>query len=261
MPRVIVLDPLSKEGLDLLQSAGNIEVEVKTGLKGKDLHDALLEADGAICRSGVKITAEALEGNRRLKAIARAGVGVDNIDTKAATRLGILDRLSGRLQVSLPDDVRTLIVDRMDGDARNLAGAIHRLEASSRAFQRPIDLELAQSALLDMFQATARVVQLPDIDRAVCDVFGLDPNSLQSSSKGRAVSQPRALAMWLARQYTRAAYVEIGAYFGRRSHSTVISAQKQVRRWMDQREAIRLAHGHCEIGEAIRRVESQIRAG
>lgn len=90
MPRIIVLDPLSKEGLDLLQSAGNIEVEVKTGLKGKELHDALLEADGAICRSGVKVTAEALEGNRRLKAIARAGVGVDNIDTKAATRLGIV---------------------------------------------------------------------------------------------------------------------------------------------------------------------------
>jgi D-3-phosphoglycerate dehydrogenase len=90
MPRVIVLDPLSKEGLDLLQSAGNIEVEVKTGLKGKDLHDALLDVDGAICRSGVKINAEALEGNGRLRAIARAGVGVDNIDTDAATRQGIV---------------------------------------------------------------------------------------------------------------------------------------------------------------------------
>jgi len=90
MPRVIVLDPLSREGLDLLRSAGNIDVEVRTGLKGKELHDALLDFDGAICRSGVKITAEALEGNRRLKAIARAGVGVDNIDTDAATRLGIV---------------------------------------------------------------------------------------------------------------------------------------------------------------------------
>jgi len=90
MPRVIVLDPLSQEGLDLLRSAGNVEVEVRTGLKGKALHDALSEFDGAICRSGVKITAEALEGNRRLKAIARAGVGVDNIDVHAATRLGIV---------------------------------------------------------------------------------------------------------------------------------------------------------------------------
>ncbi len=90
MPRVIVLDPLSEEGLHLLRSAGDIEVVVRTGLKGKELHDALLEFDGAICRSGVKITAEALEGNRRLRAIARAGVGVDNIDSAAATRLGIV---------------------------------------------------------------------------------------------------------------------------------------------------------------------------
>jgi D-3-phosphoglycerate dehydrogenase len=90
MPRVIVLDPLSKDGLDLLQSAGDIEVEVRTGLKGDDLRKALLEFDGAICRSGVKITADAMAGNRRLKAIARAGVGVDNIDVEAATRLGIV---------------------------------------------------------------------------------------------------------------------------------------------------------------------------
>jgi D-3-phosphoglycerate dehydrogenase len=90
MPRIIVLDPLSEEGLAMLRSAKNIEVEVRTGLKGDALKDALREFDGAICRSGVKITAEALEGNRRLRAIARAGVGVDNINTQAATRQGIV---------------------------------------------------------------------------------------------------------------------------------------------------------------------------
>ncbi len=46
--------------------------------------------DGAIVRSGVKITPESLEGNRRLRAIVRAGVGTDNIDKDAATRLGIV---------------------------------------------------------------------------------------------------------------------------------------------------------------------------
>jgi D-3-phosphoglycerate dehydrogenase / 2-oxoglutarate reductase len=90
MPKIIVLDPLSDDGLKLLKSAGNIEVEVRTGLKGEDLRKALLEFDGAICRSGVKITADAMKGNRRLRAIARAGVGVDNIDTEAATRQGIV---------------------------------------------------------------------------------------------------------------------------------------------------------------------------
>src|SRR5690349_10286234 len=90
MPRVIVLDTLAQEGLDMLKAAPGIEYEVRTGLKGDALRSALAEFDGAICRSGVKITADALEGNHRLKAIVRAGVGTDNIDSKAATRLGIV---------------------------------------------------------------------------------------------------------------------------------------------------------------------------
>ncbi|GIX02918.1 MAG: hypothetical protein KatS3mg112_1855 [Thermogutta sp.] len=90
MVKVVVLDPISPEGLKLLESAGMIEYEVRTGLKGEDLRKTLAEFDGAICRSGVKITADALEGNRRLKVIVRAGVGTDNIDTAAATRQGII---------------------------------------------------------------------------------------------------------------------------------------------------------------------------
>ncbi len=90
MPKVIVLDDLAQEGLDLLASADGIEYEVRTGLKGDALRDALRQFDGAICRSGVKLTPEVLEGNRRLKAVVRAGVGTDNIDKPAATRAGIV---------------------------------------------------------------------------------------------------------------------------------------------------------------------------
>ncbi len=90
MARIIVLDSIAQEGLDMLAAAPGIEYEVRTGLKGDALRQALTEFDGAICRSGVTITAEALDNNRRLKAIARAGVGTDNIDKNAATRLGIV---------------------------------------------------------------------------------------------------------------------------------------------------------------------------
>ena len=89
MPRIVILDPLSEAGLKLLRAAG-LEVEERPGLKGDQLRQALLEADGAICRSGVKITRDVLEGNSRLKVIVRAGVGVDNIDLEAATRRGIV---------------------------------------------------------------------------------------------------------------------------------------------------------------------------
>src|SRR5262245_50031962 len=91
MHKILVLDTISPEGLALLDAAKpNITYEVRTGLKGEELKKSLAEFDGAICRSGVKITAESLSGNHRLKAIVRAGVGTDNIDKTAATRLGIV---------------------------------------------------------------------------------------------------------------------------------------------------------------------------
>jgi D-3-phosphoglycerate dehydrogenase / 2-oxoglutarate reductase len=88
--RILVLDPIAQEGFDLLNAEQGFEYEVRTGLKGAELRQSLNEFDGAIVRSGVKITAESLEGNKRLRAIVRAGVGTDNIDKNAATRLGIV---------------------------------------------------------------------------------------------------------------------------------------------------------------------------
>lgn len=90
MHKVIVLDNLAQEGLDLLDQAADIEYDVKLKLSGDELKKTLLEYDGAICRSGVTLDAAALEGNRRLKAIVRAGVGTDNIDKPTATRQGII---------------------------------------------------------------------------------------------------------------------------------------------------------------------------
>jgi len=90
MARVLVLDKLAAEGLERLNSSPGIEVDIRTGLAGEPLRNALAEVDGVVCRSGVKITVECLRGNRRLRAIVRAGVGTDNIDRMAATRAGIV---------------------------------------------------------------------------------------------------------------------------------------------------------------------------
>ena len=90
MHRILVLDTIAQEGLDLLDAAEGVQYEVRTGLKGAELRKSLNEFDGAILRSGVKITPESLEGNTRLKALVRAGVGTDNIDKASATRRGIV---------------------------------------------------------------------------------------------------------------------------------------------------------------------------
>jgi chromosomal replication initiator protein len=177
------------------------------------------------------------------------------------TRLGILAQMAGRFDVRLPDDVQTLVASRLTSHARELSGAICRLRATSQALGRPIGLEMAEEALADMLRPVGRLVRLPDIAKAVSDTFGLDPRSLQSGRKAKSVSYPRMLAMWLARKHTRAALSEIGEYFGRRSHSTVISAQKRVETWLAGSVHVELLDSVCSIDQAIRCVEQRLMAG
>lgn len=87
-PKILVCDPLSEEGLTLLREAG--EVDVCPGLTEPELIAKVPGYAALVVRSGVKITAPVIEACDRARVIARAGVGVDNIDVPAATRKGIL---------------------------------------------------------------------------------------------------------------------------------------------------------------------------
>ena len=90
--RVLVTDKLAEEGLALLKAEPGIELVVNTKIATDvpALRAALAEADAIIIRSGTTLTPEILEGQTRLKAIVRAGVGVDNIDVPSATKRGIV---------------------------------------------------------------------------------------------------------------------------------------------------------------------------
>lgn len=90
MSRVLVTDGLSAAGLKILKETPGIEPVVKDGLTPEQVREALADVDGIIVRSATKLTPQILEGQKRLKVIVRAGVGVDNIDLPAATREGII---------------------------------------------------------------------------------------------------------------------------------------------------------------------------
>jgi chromosomal replication initiator protein len=178
-----------------------------------------------------------------------------------ATRAGIVAHMARRMDVDVPPDVQGFVAARLTGHARELSGALCRLQAAAEARGRPITLALAEEELAEMIRHSGRVVRLGDIEKAVCDVFGLEPDCLQSDDKGQRVSHPRMLAMWLARKHTRAALSEIGRYFGRRSHSTVVSAQKRVDHWMTAGAPLRLCHRDWSADEAVRQVERRLAAG
>jgi D-3-phosphoglycerate dehydrogenase len=87
---ILVGDKLAQQGLDYLKSNPGVNVDIKVGLKEDEIAAIIGNYDGLLVRSGVQVTAKVLAHPGKLKAIARAGVGVDNIDLDAATRGGVL---------------------------------------------------------------------------------------------------------------------------------------------------------------------------
>jgi D-3-phosphoglycerate dehydrogenase len=90
MYRVLVSDKLSSEGLEILKSAPDMQVDNITGLKPEQLAEKIGPYHGLIVRSASKVTAGVIAAAENLRVIGRAGVGVDNVDVAAATKRGIV---------------------------------------------------------------------------------------------------------------------------------------------------------------------------
>jgi D-3-phosphoglycerate dehydrogenase len=88
LSKVLVSDPIAQEGINKLKEGA--EVVVKTGLPPAELIEIIPEFEGLVVRSETKVTSDVLHAARNLKVVARAGVGVDNIDVAVATERGVL---------------------------------------------------------------------------------------------------------------------------------------------------------------------------
>ena len=88
MARVLVAERIASAGLDVLHEAGH-ETDVRLGMSPAELLDAVAGAQALIIRSATQVTAEVLEAGEDLVVVGRAGVGLDNVDLAAATRLGV----------------------------------------------------------------------------------------------------------------------------------------------------------------------------
>ncbi|HEY9712203.1 MAG TPA: phosphoglycerate dehydrogenase [Chroococcales cyanobacterium] len=88
MPKLLVADEMSQEGLDQLQPS--VAVTYAPAITPQELLETIGDYEGILVRSRTKVTAEVIKRGVKLKAIGRAGVGVDNIDVQAATEAGIL---------------------------------------------------------------------------------------------------------------------------------------------------------------------------
>jgi len=88
--KILVADPISQTGIDLLKAEPSFDVSVMLGLKEPEFCEAAKGVSAIIVRSGVKVTANVLNAADKLKVVGRAGVGVDNIDIPAASKHGVV---------------------------------------------------------------------------------------------------------------------------------------------------------------------------
>ncbi len=88
--KVLVSDKLAPKGIDILEAADGIDVDVRTDLSPEELLETIAEYDGLAVRSGTQVTAEVIARAAKLKVVGRAGVGVDNVDVPAATARGVV---------------------------------------------------------------------------------------------------------------------------------------------------------------------------
>ncbi len=228
--------------------------------------DELLHTIDMLIQHGKQIVLSARVPPRELAALGpelhsriQGGMIAEIEPPDYATRVEIARHHSRRLDLDPPPGVLEQVAAQIGVDARAIRGALRRLNLTSQAEGGPLDLALAERTLAQIAQENSRPVRLGDVERAICDVFGVQPGSLRSTRKSQTVSGARTLAMFLARRHTRAALAEIGQHFGRRSHSSVIAASKKIHRWMREGEAIVVADQNCRIDEAIRRVEEALR--
>ena len=173
----------------------------------------------------------------------------------AATRLDLLRAKSARLHVAAGEEVLKFLANQLRGNVRELEGALNSLRHFGRVTGRPIDVPLAREALGDLLRHAVRVVQLADVDAAVCQVLRLPPGTLQSKARAWSVSHPRMLAVFLARKHTASSYAEIGAHFGGRNHSTAVAAEKKVRQWLADDGTLALNERPWRVRELIELAE------
>lgn len=88
--KILISDKLAEEGVEILKAVKEFTVDINTGLKPDELKKIIKNYDALIVRSGTTVTADIIEAADKLKFIGRAGVGLDNVDLKAATKKGIV---------------------------------------------------------------------------------------------------------------------------------------------------------------------------
>jgi chromosomal replication initiator protein len=177
------------------------------------------------------------------------------------TREQIVSARGALLEMDIAPEALRYVAGRFSGNVRELEGALNCLKVHSSMSGRRVTAAVAREVLADLERDCLRVVRMADVERVVCHLFGIESAELRSACRARSVSQPRMLAMYLARRFTGSAYSEIGRYFGGRNHATVISAERRISGWLQTGATLQISSRTWQLAQIVDILTQQLQAG
>ena len=141
------------------------------------------------------------------------------------TRVAILRKKAEAEHIDVDSDIISFIAEKVDSSIRELEGSLTRVVAYSSLSGKPINMDTAQEALINILPIRDPRSITPElITQVVADYYGIAPDELRSSRRSRAIALPRQIAMFLTRDMTDMSLPRIGDAFGGRDHTTVMHA-------------------------------------
>src|SRR5213079_3243330 len=160
------------------------------------------------------------EIEERLRSRFEWGLIADIQPPDFETRVAILRKKAALERVLLEDDVAFLIAGRIKSNIRELEGSLTRMIAFCALTGREMSVDLTQEVLGELWGEEEKIITIEQIQRKVCDLFGIRLSDLKAKTRTKAIAFPRQIAMYLARQLTHASLSEVGRAFGGKDHTT-----------------------------------------
>ncbi|ADD39724.1 chromosomal replication initiator protein DnaA [Stackebrandtia nassauensis] len=169
------------------------------------------------------------------------------------TRIAILQKKAAQERLDAPPDALEFIASRINHSIRELEGALIRVTAYASLTNKPADLALAQEVLRDFIpEGESPDITTEAIMHATADYFGVSDADLRGHSRSRVLANARQVAMYLCRELTELSLPRIGQAFGGRDHTTVMYADRKIRKQMAEKRAL-----YDQIAELTNRLKNQ----
>jgi len=179
------------------------------------------------------------EIEERLRSRFEWGLIADIQPPDFETRVAIIKKKAALERIRLGDDVAYLIASRIKSNIRELEGSLTRMIAFCALTGREMTVDLAQEVLGELWGEDEKIITIDQIQRRVCDFFGLKLSDLKAKNRTKAIAFPRQVAMYLSRQMTHSSLSEIGRAFGGKDHTTVLHAVDKIQTLLQEDPKLR----------------------